>query len=144
MQRPQKRCKQEPVQSTVMERGAGAASLATTDNAVLFFHKAVLFRALFRNSMTTHVQSTSMDACTPPGLFSPQLVFHPPKTSSTIVCSICSLLHEKGYTVPSTHSFWLPVPAPPKSHQVLLWQLLFMNFGTGFEGSHRDGARTPL
>lgn len=79
MQQPQKCCEQEPVQSTVMERGAGTASSATADNAVLFFHKAVLFRALFGNSMTTHVQSASMDACAPPGLFSPWLIFYPPR-----------------------------------------------------------------
>ena len=79
MQQPQKRCEQETVQSTVMERGAGAASLATANNAVLFFHKAVLFRALFGNSMTTHMQSASRDTCGPPGLFSPRLIFHPPR-----------------------------------------------------------------
>lgn len=62
-----------------MERGAGTASSATTDNAVLFFHKAVLFRALFGNSVTTHMQSTSTDTCAPPGLFSPQLIFQPPR-----------------------------------------------------------------
>lgn len=69
--------KNQLVQSMVMAKGAGAASSAAADSAVLFFHKAVLFRALFENSMTTHVQSASMDTCAPAGLFSPQLIFHP-------------------------------------------------------------------
>lgn len=45
------------LQSTDMERGAGTASLAIADNAVLSSHKAVLFRAIFENSIMTHVQS---------------------------------------------------------------------------------------
>lgn len=67
----------EPVQSTDMERGAGTASLAFADNAVLFLHKAVLFRAFFENSIMTHVQSASMDICARPGLFSPWLILYP-------------------------------------------------------------------
>lgn len=61
-----------------MERGAGTASSAFADNAVLFFHKAVLFRAFFENSIMTHVRSASTDICARPGLFSPWSILYPP------------------------------------------------------------------
>jgi len=60
-----------------MERGASPASLAAADNALLFLHNAILFRALFGNSMTTCMQSARVDACAPAALFSLLLIFHP-------------------------------------------------------------------
>jgi len=102
-----------------MEGGAGAASSASTDNAVLFFHKAILFRALSRNSMTTHMQGTSTDACAPLGLFSPWLIFHPPRPPQPrSVPYVHYFISRDLHSCP--HSFCLPVPTPPESHQHLL------------------------
>lgn len=120
MQQPQKHCEQEAVQGTVTERGASPASSATADNALLFPYNAVLFRALFGNSMMTCMQSARVDACAPLVLFSPWLIFHPPRPPKQLSAPYVHDFIEQGYTVLSIHSFCLPVPIAPKSHRVHL------------------------
>lgn len=111
-----------------MERGAGTASLAIADNAVLFFHKAVLFRAFFENSIMTRVRSASLGKCAPPGLFSLWLIFYPPQPPQTQ-----SVPHTRYFTrrrnKQSCPTQFLSVcPCSSQKSQALLGQLLFVDF----------------
>lgn len=119
-----------------MERGAGTASLTIADNAVLLSHKAVLFRAIFENSIMTHVQSVSMDKCAPPGLFSPWLIFCPPQPPQ--LQSVPQAHYFTRRNMQSCPTQFLSAPAPPKSHQAL-----FMDFEAAFKAAGMIGLTHP-
>lgn len=126
-----------------MERGAGTASLAIADNAVLFFHKAVLFRAFFENSIMTHVQSVSLDKCAPPGLFSLWLIFYPSQPPQPQ-----SVPHTHYFTrrnVQSCPTQFLSVcPCSSQKSPSTPGAAAFHRFWRCFEGSWDDRAHTSF
>lgn len=125
-----------------MERGAGTASLAISDNAVLFFHKAVLFRAFFENSIMTHVQSASMDKCAPPGLFSPWLIFHPPQPPQPQSVPHAHYFTRRNMQCCPTQ-FLSVCPCSSQKSPVLLGQLLSMDFAAALKAAGMTGLTHP-
>lgn len=104
----------EPVQSTDMERGAGTASLAFADNAVLFLHKAVLFRAFFENSIMTHVQSAHGYMCSSRIVFTMVNTLPPQNPQPQSIPHAHYFTRRNMQSCPHTVSLCLPLPKVTK------------------------------